>query len=444
MKNLLTKNLGLKIVSVLGAFVLWLVVVNVDDPVISKTYTGIPVEVTNEDVLSSQGKCYDILEDSNSINVVVTAHRSVIDGMSRDYIKATADMRMLTSLDTIPIEVRSTRFSDRIESVTTRESSLKLKIENIAEKELPVSIGYEGEPAEGYILGGVENALSTITVSGPESVIARVTKIMAVADIKGINRDFSATEPLFALDENNERIDDDRIKLSRTVTEIKYIIYSTKTIPISSGYSGEPAAGFGTTGSVLTDPSSVVIAGKGENYDDMNVIYISPDEVSVEGASTDVEKTVSIANYLPTGVIFASPDVVTDVKVTVGIAQNQHKVIDVPLSNITIDNVPDGYVANIVDIGSTLSVEIQGIGDEFDRYSGDLAIGSIDATSLVPRGGHEAGVVPTGECDGTVAFDFPTGVSQSAPVTLMVVVDRVGGGEDSADVMPTAGAAIAE
>ena len=444
MKNLLTKNLGLKIVSVLGAFVLWLVVVNVDDPVISKTYTGIPVEVTNEDVLSSQGKCYDILGDSNSINVVVTAHRSVIDGMSRDYIKATADMRMLTSLDTIPIEVRSTRFSDRIESVTTRESSLKLKIENIAEKELPVSIGYEGEPAEGYILGGVENALSTITVSGPESVIARVTKIMAVADIKGINRDFSATEPLFALDENNERIDDDRIKLSRTVTEIKYIIYSTKTIPISSGYSGEPAAGFGTTGSVLTDPSSVVIAGKGENYDDMNVIYISPDEVSVEGASTDVEKTVSIANYLPTGVIFASPDVVTDVKVTVGIAQNQHKVIDVPLSNITIDNVPDGYVANIVDIGSTLSVEIQGIGDEFDRYSGDLAIGSIDATSLVPRGGHEAGAVPTGECDGTVVFDFPTGVSQSSPVTLMVVVDRVGGGEDSADVMPTAGAAIAE
>ena len=56
-----------------------------------------------------------------------------------------------------------------------------------------MSIGYEGEPAEGYILGGVENALSTITVSGPESVISGVTKIMAVADIKGINRDFTVT-----------------------------------------------------------------------------------------------------------------------------------------------------------------------------------------------------------------------------------------------------------
>ncbi len=271
MKDLLTKNLGLKIISVLGAFVLWLVVVNVDDPVISKTYTGIPVEVLNEEVLAKQGRCYEILSDP-TINVVVTAHRSVIDGMSRDYIKATADMKSLTSLDTIPIEVRSTRYSDRIESVTTREASLKLGIENIAEVELPVSVGYEGEPEEGYILAGVENALSTVTVSGPESIIKQVNKIMAVADIKGINRDFTVTEPLAAFDENGDKIDDDRLILSRTVTEITYLIYATKTIPISSGYSGSPMAGYGTTGAVVTEPSSVVIAGRGENYDDMSVI----------------------------------------------------------------------------------------------------------------------------------------------------------------------------
>ena len=118
MRSLLTKNLGLKIVSVLGAFVLWLVVVNVDDPVISKTYTGISVEILNGDVLTSQDKCYEVAGDSGTINVVVTAHRSVIDLMSKDYIKATADMKSLTSADTIPIEVKSTRYSDRIDSVT--------------------------------------------------------------------------------------------------------------------------------------------------------------------------------------------------------------------------------------------------------------------------------------------------------------------------------------
>ncbi len=455
MKDLLTKNLGLKIVSVLGAFVLWLVVVNVDDPVISKTYTGIPVEVQNEEVLTSQGKCYEVIGDTSTINVVVTAHRSVLDGMSRDYIKATADMRSLTSLDTVPIEVRSTRYSDRIESVTTRETSLKLAIENIAEIDMPVTIGYEGEPAEGYILGGVENALSTITVSGPESVIRGVGKIMAIADIKGINRDFTVTEPLVPYDEKGDRIEDDRITLSRTVTEIKYIIYATKTIPISSGYSGSPAPGYGVRGSVVTDPASAVIAGMGENFEDMDVIYISPDKVSVEGASDEVNTIVNISDYLPTGVVFASHEFVPDVKVTVDIAQNQRKVIDVPLSNITIDNIPAGYIASIVDIGPTVPVEIQGIGDEYERYSGDLAIGKIDATALSPRNPeHSAGDVPTGECDGVVQFDFPPGVSLTNPITLMVVVDHVGdaaaggatdaAGDETATVMPTAGAAIGE
>ncbi|MCR5591873.1 MAG: hypothetical protein K6F73_10125 [Lachnospiraceae bacterium] len=448
MKDFFTKNLGLKIVSVLAAFVLWLVVVNVDDPIISKTYTGITVEILNEDILSEQSKCYEVLGDSTSINVVVTAHRSVLDGMSKDYIKATADLKQLTSFDTVPVEVRSTRFSDRIESVTTRDASVKLKIENLVKKEIPVVIGYEGSPADGYVLYGADNALSTVIVSGPESVVSIVAKAKASADITGINRDFTVTEPLYAYNEENERVEDNRIALSRTVTEIRYIIYATKPIPINSQTSGNPAPGYGTVGSPQTDPSSVLVAGKGENYDDMDVIFISPDQVSVEGASDDVSVTVDISDYLPTGVIFADPEFDPNVTVTVDIEENQRKIVEVPLSNITIENIPDGYTVNIVDIGGALPIEIQGIGDAYDRYRGDLAVGTIDALSLIPRGGvpegQEGSPIVTGENDGQVVFSFPSGVSLTNPVTLMVVVDRVSTGGDSTAVMPSAEAAIAE
>lgn len=446
MRSLLTKNLGLKIVSVLGAFVLWLVVVNVDDPVISKTYTGISVEILNGDVLTSQDKCYEVAGDSGTINVVVTAHRSVIDLMSKDYIKATADMKSLTSADTIPIEVKSTRYSDRIDSVTTRNANLKLTIENLINKDVPVTVGAEGHPAEGYLLAKAENAITTVNVSGPESVVSLIDKAMAVADISGISRDFSITEPLYVCDESGERIDDERITLSRTVTEIKYIIYATKVIPINSGFSGTPSAGFGTTGVVITEPESVLIAGKGENYDDMEVIYIPADEVSVDGATSDVTVNVSIADYLPTGVIFADPEFDTNVRVKVGIDENQRKIIDVPLSNVTIENVPEGYSVGIVDIGATFPVEIQGIGDAYDRYSGDLAICRIDATTLTPRNPAGEGPVTVGENDANVIFDLPTGVSLVSPVTLLVVVNHTGEQTEteSQAVMPTAGAAIGE
>ena len=95
MKKFLTNNIGLKILSVVAAFVLWMVVVNVDDPVISRTYTGIPVEVVNGDAITNEGKTFEIVDGSNSISVIVSAKRSVIEQMSRDFIKATADMKDL-------------------------------------------------------------------------------------------------------------------------------------------------------------------------------------------------------------------------------------------------------------------------------------------------------------------------------------------------------------
>lgn len=432
MKDILTKNLGLKIVSVMAAFVLWLVVVNVDDPVISKTYTGIAVEVQNEDVLKQQGKCYEFEDGSDTVNIIVTAKRSVIDAMSKDYLRATADLRLLSSLDTVPVEVRSTRYADQIESVVTRSENIKLKIENLVEKMVPVTLVYTGQPQEGYLIASVESSCNAVKVSGPESRVGLVESVCASDDISLISKDYVITQELYPCDENGERIDDTRITLSRTMTEVRYYVYATKTIPISSGYSGEPRAGYSANGTVITNPSSVVVAGKGENFDDMEVIYISPDEINISDAASDVNAVVDISEYLPTGVIFADKQFVPTVEVTVSVMENEHKTIEVPISNITVTNVPDNYQANVVDIGATVTVEIQGIGDTFDRFSGDLAIGTIDATTLVPRelvAMQEGAPLVTGENDGVVVFDFPAGVSPVNPLSMMVVVDYIGNGD---------------
>lgn len=430
MKDILTKNLGLKIISVMAAFVLWLVVVNVDDPVISKMYTGIPVEILNENVLTDQGKCYEIDDGSEYANIVVTAKRSVIDAMSKDYLRATADLKSLTALNTVPIEVKSVRYSDQIESVVTRSESVQLVVENLVEKTVPVSILYTGEPAEGYIIASVDSSCDSVKVKGPESLVNLVDKVCASDDISLINKDYVITESLYPCDIEGDKLEDERLSLSRTMTEVRYYVYATKTIPISSGYSGDPRPGYSADGTVITTPSSVVVAGKGENFDDMEVIYISPDEISINDAASNVYATVDISGYLPTGVIFAEKDFVPMIEVSVGIQENLHKTIEVPIANITIVNVPDNYQANLVDIGDTVTVEIQGIGDTFDRFSGDLAIGTIDASTLVPRNlvaTQEGAPLVTGENDGIVNFDFPTGVSVVNPVSMMVIVDYTGG-----------------
>ena len=63
MRKKLTHNLGLKIISALFAIILWLIVVNIIDPVEKKTFNNIQVTVENESVIEDQDKVYDITDD---------------------------------------------------------------------------------------------------------------------------------------------------------------------------------------------------------------------------------------------------------------------------------------------------------------------------------------------------------------------------------------------
>ena len=51
MKKNLTKNIPLKIMSIIVGILVWLIVVNVDDPIITKGFVISDVQIINEDVL---------------------------------------------------------------------------------------------------------------------------------------------------------------------------------------------------------------------------------------------------------------------------------------------------------------------------------------------------------------------------------------------------------
>ena len=48
MKEKILKNWGLKLMAVLLAFLVWFLVANIEDYTVTKTITGIPVEILNE------------------------------------------------------------------------------------------------------------------------------------------------------------------------------------------------------------------------------------------------------------------------------------------------------------------------------------------------------------------------------------------------------------
>ena len=96
MKEKLIKHLDLKILALLFAVILWLIVVNIDDPVKTVQFSGINVQILHASDLEKQGYCYDVIDGTDTINVSVTGRRSVIEEISkgndkkvlRDHIEA--------------------------------------------------------------------------------------------------------------------------------------------------------------------------------------------------------------------------------------------------------------------------------------------------------------------------------------------------------------------
>ena len=115
MKNRLTKNWGLKLGSFLFAVALWIIVTNINDPVVPYKVSDVPVTIRNANLITDKGQIYEVLDGTDVIDVVtITAPRSIIDSLDKSNVVAVADMNDLTSLNTISIKLSTNKYNDKL------------------------------------------------------------------------------------------------------------------------------------------------------------------------------------------------------------------------------------------------------------------------------------------------------------------------------------------
>lgn len=153
MKNRLTRNWGLKLGSFLFAAILWLVVTNINDPIGTIRVYNVPVKIQNADLITNSGQVYEVLDDTDMLDVVtISAKRSIIDSLDESNVIAVADMNDLTSLNTIAIKLSTNKYNDRLESIKGNIDNVKLNIETEKTKTLQLRTETTGTVREGYIV----------------------------------------------------------------------------------------------------------------------------------------------------------------------------------------------------------------------------------------------------------------------------------------------------
>ena len=94
MKKNLTKNIPLKIMSIIVGILVWLIVVNVDDPIITKGFVISDVQIINEAYVDQLGKMVMQDDRENSVRVYITGERKIVNrDTSREYPGVTAESK---------------------------------------------------------------------------------------------------------------------------------------------------------------------------------------------------------------------------------------------------------------------------------------------------------------------------------------------------------------
>jgi YbbR domain-containing protein len=374
MKKDLIKNPSLKILSLLSAFFLWLMILNIEDPPITGTFEGIPVTVTNENALESVDKVYDIIS-GEVVDVTVRGKRSIVESLSRSDFQAIADLSRLSDVNATGIQVSVQRYRDEIEITGQSLSTMKVSLENLVTEQFRIDIVERGEEAEGYYINEKTASPNLVQISAAESVIEKIEKVVVYVDVSNSNKTFTVTAKPEIRDRNNTVMDLDKMTLNHEEFDITVNLLETKTVKFFLELEGNPMPGYGYT-NFEYEPKEVVIAGTKEELE--KVPYISG-SYNINNRKEDIEDEVNIVEFIQNEVILIDEN--QDAVVNISIQPLITRSFDFHTNEIDVRNIPDGKRV-IFDEPGNQTIQINGIKDTIEQLNKNDLKPYIDLSDL--------------------------------------------------------------
>ena len=422
MRKKIFHNWGLKLGSLVLAFILWLLVIQIGDPMETNTYRNIQVNLTNAELLDQQNKVYEVLEGTDRISVQVRAPRSVFEHLRTSDIVAEADMSKLTEINTILISCYVMNV-DSVESVKANPDVLRLNVENRRSKQINVRYNIIGDVAEGYMVSSAHPEVTRFEVTGPESAVAQISYACLNVDVSDASSDVSVSVETVLYDSEGNELDLPSVTKTANYVRMDVEILATKEVPVNVNIAGMPAEGYLSTGVVESSISTVMVAGRSYYLNNISSINIPEEDLDITGATDTVTYVINLKKYLPDNVTLADSGFDGNVNVTVYIEPEVVRNLDIPISAISLVNVPDGFSGQLSESEEPYQLKVFGLEKIISALQAGQIRGTVDFAAWMEE--ENLDELSVGEYTVPVIFSLPEGVSIELPVTLPVTITKL-------------------
>lgn len=242
----------------------------------SVTISNIPIQIELPDQLVNNG--LQVFSDTEqTATVTVTGSRSVLGSISTKDITVTAATNGIDSAGTYQISLSAvkTNPSANFQIISTvTPSNVNVIVDYLRETSFPIQENVVYKVADGYY-ASTSLASKNITVSGPQTEIAKIAKVSASAELDGILDDStSATADILLYDKSGNRISTDLLKMEFGTVEASISVLPEKTVKVVPEFMNKPK-GLNLGDDMLSvEPSEILLAGPKKVLDNTKSIKL--------------------------------------------------------------------------------------------------------------------------------------------------------------------------
>lgn len=384
MINEFKRDIGIKVVSVFFAILLWLFVLNNVDNPFEKKNLDVGITVLNQASLEEKNLGLNSQLPQTYVQVEVKGRKDRNLLISAADIEATVDFSTIKDAGEKELPIKVSSKIDGVDVTLIKPKTLSVHVEKVIQKTIPITVTQSGKMKENYKITKITPQPDNIVVEGVESLVNQATNAKTVLDVNNINKSITLKKDYKVYTDKGDEISELGKNGSVEVT-----VEVAKEVNVIPTIKGKPAKDYVITG-YTTNKDRVLVTGFPEQLDQIS--DLSTEVVNVE----NISKNSDIISFIkvPDGIKLV--DTQKDITVSVKVEQLKTKDFTVNKSAIVLQNtdntnftyavVPDSYKFTLKGLDKDLnSLDISNIKVTVDLTGATEGTVSLPVNIILPN-----------------------------------------------------------
>lgn len=397
------------VMAALLAFALWIFVSYTQNPDVTSSFEGVPVEleglapgmlVVDNDGQPRNGRA--------TVNLTVDADEDTLRNLTVSDLRAFVDMTGRGPGEhSVPVNVVPTRTGLQRARFSADPDFLLIRLDQEITRTVPLSIEISGSVPFGFesrepLATVAGQPVETVTIRGPQGRVERVVRARISADIDRLTANYNSPRTPEAMADDGQVLAG--VSLDPPIVTLEVPISSSvgvKRVPVVPVLGGQPASGYVVTG-VAVEPQLVTLTGSSGPLDALE--SVSTQEVSIAGASQTFTRTVRIVEPVNSQLGFGEPESAVVTVQLAPIARPFQITLPVP---VQVVDIPPGLLVQLSP--TVVQVRLAGNSAQLAALDPAALVAEVSAADL--RAGSYSRVPEVRLPDGVQLVEAPSAVS---------------------------------